>query len=82
MKPLSDCGTELWQIGGADFLLLVDRISGFILCKDVPNKTSAAVIKQLTQWQLDYHPITRLRSDGGPAFKSTEFAEFCDNFGI
>jgi hypothetical protein len=36
----------------------------------------------LTQWQLDYHQITHLRSDGGPAFKSTEFAEFCNDFGI
>jgi transposase InsO family protein len=36
----------------------------------------------LTQWQLDYHPITRLRSNGGPAFKSAEFVEFCGEFGI
>jgi transposase InsO family protein len=82
MAPLSDCGTDLWQLGGKDFLVLVDRFSGFILCRQVPNKTSSAVIEQLTQWQLDYHPITRLRSDGGPAFKSAEFAEFCEEFGI
>jgi transposase InsO family protein len=82
MTPLSDCGTDLWQIGNKDFLVLVDRYSGYIMCKQVRNKTSAVVIEQLTEWMLNYHPILRLRSDGGPAYKSQEFSDFCVEFGI
>jgi hypothetical protein len=82
MCPFSDCGTDLWQEGNDDFLVLVDRFSGYVLCKKVRNKTSAAVISQLTEWMSSYHPILRLRSDGGPAYKSREFSEFCETFGI
>jgi transposase InsO family protein len=82
LRTTSDCGTDLWQIGGKNFLVLVERFSGFILCRNVPNKTSAAAIAQLTAWQPAYHPITRLRSDGGPAFMSAEFLDFCTEFGI
>jgi hypothetical protein len=38
MALLSDCGTDLWQIGEKNFLVLVDRFSGFILCSNIPKK--------------------------------------------
>jgi hypothetical protein len=71
MTLLSNCSTNIWQLGGKNYLVLVYRYSNYMLCEQITNKTSQAVIHQLKSWQNHYHYITTLRSDGGPASNSS-----------
>jgi transposase InsO family protein len=82
MQPFSDVGSDLWQIGDENYVVLVDRFSGFILCNKIKDKTSSSVIAELVGWMETYHPIMRLRTDGGPCYKSREFDNFCLRYGI
>ena len=56
--------------------MLVDRYSGYLWVKRFTKLTSSAVISHLNDWFLEYGFPERLRSDGGPQFRS-EFASYC-----
>jgi hypothetical protein len=47
MLPMSDCGTDIWEYGKKKYLILIDRLSGFILCENIPKMTLKDVIAQL-----------------------------------
>ena len=76
LMPMQSIGTDLFSLEGTDYLIMVDRYSGFI-CSEKLNKTNTtAIINQLTKWfNLLGWPDT-IRSDGGPQFR-TEFDSFC-----
>ena len=77
--PMDSIGTDLFSYAGKDYLIIVDRYSGFVLCSEhIPNTNSANIIKILSKWFniLGFPKI--LRSDGGPQLRS-EFDTFCNN---
>ena len=80
--PMDTIGTDLFSHAGKDYLIAVDRFSGYIMCSDIlKNTNSANIIKTLNNWfNILGFPKT-IRSDGGPQFR-TEFDEFCKNYNI
>ena len=80
--PMDTIGTDLFSHAGKDYLVAVDRFSGYILCSEkLTNTNSANIIKTLNNWfNILGFPKT-IRSDGGPQFRS-EFDEFCKNNNI
>ena len=62
-----ECAADLFTLHGHDYIVLVDRFTGFICCQ---------VNKTCTSWfDLLGWPET-IRTEGGPQFRS-EFDEFC-----
>ena len=74
--PMTDVGTDLFQIGHNHYLVLVDRYSGFPFVEKLTKPSTSAVIKVLTNWFNTFGWPERLRSDNGPQYR-TEFDEFC-----
>ena len=76
---LKECAADLFSLHGNDYIVLVDRLTGFICCEKLAKTSTASILMKLTFWfnLLGWPEI--IRSDGGPQFRS-EFDEFCKNF--
>ena len=79
--PMHSVGTDLFDHTGTNWLVLVDRFSGFILASKMNKTTTEAVTKRLRSWFIDLGFPHTIRSDGGPQFR-TDFQLFCESNGI
>ena len=79
--PLDLMCTDLFQYAGKEFLVLVDRFSGFLWVDQLKWTNTAAVVDRLFQWFGDWGFPKVLRSDNGPQYRS-EFIAFCDKYKI
>ena len=60
----------------------VDKVSQFMLCRQIPNQKTTTVARVLEEWSLTLGLPTVVKSDGGPCFKSAPFSKFCKEYGI
>ena len=76
-RPGQDGSADLFDHGGKQFLVYVDRYSTWPVVKQW-NKTPTAreVISSLQDTFRDLGIPTRIRTDGGPQFKAREFQDF------
>ena len=74
--PMTDVGTDLFQIGHNHYLVMVDRYSNFPFVSKLTKLNTSSITKVLTDWFNTFGWAERLRSDNGPQFR-TEFQEFC-----
>ena len=79
--PMTDVGSDLFQIGHNHYLVMVDRYSGFPFVAKLKSLTSSSIIKILTDWFNTFGWPERIRTDNGPQYRS-EFDEFCKQFNI
>ena len=79
--PMSHMGTDLFQLRGAHWLVLVDRFSGFPFVARLRRTWTADVVAVLTGWFRQFGWPRAIRTDGGPQFRG-EFKEFCAKYGI
>ncbi len=68
--PMEALGTDILNCGGKDWLVVVDRYSGFPLVRQLHSMASAAVIRRLDAIFWEFGLPNRVRSDGGPARNS------------
>jgi len=80
-QPLSDVGVDLFQLSGRHYLCMVDSFSGYPFIHALSSLSTNSVTKKLTEWFLLFGFPERLRSDGGPQFRS-EFSSWCLKYGI
>ena len=78
--PMEMCSIDLASGGGNDYLVMVDRYSGYIFAAQLHQTSTKDIIKHLKRWMFDFGMSKVLRSDGGPQFRS-EFNDFCDSIG-
>ena len=78
LAPMSDVGVDLFQCAGKDFLLMVDRFSGYPFVQKLTTTTTKAVTSVLSQWFSLFGYPQRIRSDGGPQFQGP-FREYCED---
>ena len=74
--PGSHYGTDLCYFEGQDWIVLVDRYSGYIFAKRLSKTNTAAVCGFLTDVFLEVGWPMVIRSDNGPQFRS-EFKAYC-----
>ena len=67
---------DLFSSDGADYLVAVDRFSGFPFVAPLRRPSTACVTKALKRWFLDWGIPGSIRADSGPCFRQ-EFNEFC-----
>ena len=69
---------DLGMQKGTQYLILVNRYSGWPLVRLLTKLDTGAVILILTDWFLEHGKPISIRSDGGPQFQS-EFTLWCEN---
>ena len=79
--PLDLMCTDFFQYAGKDFLVLVDRFSGYLWVDQLKRTNTAAVVDRLFQWFGDWGFPKVLRSDNGSQYRS-EFIMFYDKYNI
>ncbi|CAA9994686.1 unnamed protein product, partial [Nesidiocoris tenuis] len=77
-RPFVDVSMDLFSTGGKNFMVYVDRLSGWPIIVQFGTRcpNSAAVINSLRRIFSDTGIPIRIRCDGGPQFSSLEFKEF------
>ena len=81
LSPMSHVGVDLADIAGKDYLIMVDRYSGFPFAAQLKRTDTATVTAKMKSWFMDFGIPAVIRSDGGPQFRSI-FTEFCEELGI
>lgn len=80
--PMEALGMDIFHCGGKDWLVIVDRYSGFPFVRRLPSLSSAATIRALEQILWEFGLPDSIRSDGGPQFTSSEFKDFLHSLDI
>jgi len=75
-QPMSAVAADLYECKGRDYLILVDRYSGWPFVARLNSTTTSTITKTLEAWFLDWGWPAAMIADGGPQFR-TEFKEFC-----
>ena len=77
-RPMESVGSDLFSYAGKDYIIMVDRFSGFVMCSDpLRSTTSEKIIALLDSWfQILGYPKT-IRTDGGPQYRKP-FSDYCD----
>ena len=75
-EPMEQVGADLFDFQGQDWIVMVDRFSGFPMAARLTKTTTEAVTTQLTKWFHDWGFPKRIRTDGGPQFRRA-FDEYC-----
>ena len=73
---MTDVGSDLFQIGHNNYLVLIDHYSYFRFVEKLTKLSSPAMIKVLNGWFNTFGWPECLRSDNGLQYR-TEFDEFC-----
>ena len=80
-RPFEAVSLDLGKQSGKEHLILADRYSGWPNVKPLKKLDTTAIIKILTDWFIDMGKPERIRTDGGPQFRS-EFTAWCKKVGI
>ena len=72
------CSVDLGMLKGVNYLVLVDRFTGWPMVKRLTKLDTNAITKILEEWFYDMGKPIRIRSDGGPQFRSG-FKDWCRN---
>ena len=80
-SPMSQVACDLFDYAGHNWLVMVDRYSGFPFAQRLNKTTTSDITKLLTKWFQDFGFPQVIRSDGGPQFRS-EFESYCKSHNI
>ena len=80
-RPFEAVSIDLGKQNGVQHLILADRYSGWPMAKPLKRLDTTAITDILEEWFIDTGKPERIRSDGGPQFRS-EFTEWCKKQGI
>ena len=80
--PFERVASDLFELKGVVYLLLVDYYSRYIEVNKLPSLTSASVIIALKASFSRYGIPTTLVTDNGPQYTSQEMKEFADLYGF
>ena len=83
-RIFEDLSCDIFTHAGRDFLVCVDRLSNWPVMFQFPrgDTTSRQVIPALREVFVTLSVPVRLRTDGGPQFKSREIAAFLRRWGV
>ena len=79
--PMDSVSVDLFHYGGKEYLVMVDRYSGFTWVTPLSSTITSKITSHLLQWFLDFGFPQTIRSDGGPQFRS-EFDSFLEEHNI
>ena len=77
-RPFEAVSVDLGYQNGTNYLVLVDRYSGWPMDKPLKKLDTTAVTSILDDWFLEHGKPVDLRSDGGPQFRR-DFDQWCES---
>lgn len=80
--PWEKVGTDIGELNGKSFLVIVDYYSNFIEAMPLPDTQARTVIQLLKASIARFGIMKTLISDNGPQYSSGEFKDFINNYGI
>ncbi len=81
-EPIQAVSMELFAAGSSDYLVMVDRHSGYSWVLRLTTTTSLAVTRAIMEW-FEYFGLPKsIRSYGGPQFRGEAFKKYCKDNGI
>ena len=80
--PWQKAATDLFELKGATYLVVVDYFSRFPEVIQMKSTTCRGVISALKTLFARYGIPEVLVNDNGPQYSSTEFAEFATAYGF
>ena len=80
-EPMEAIGTDFFHEKGRNYLILVDRFSGYIWVRKTQSQTTDTVIKLMTPIFREFGFPQSVESDGGPCYRDA-FTEWCRSNGI
>lgn len=81
--PFQMAGADLCSYGGQEYLVYVDKLSGYCrLWKLGTTTTTPHIISGLQYWFVEMGIPVKLTTDGGPQFSSAEFQRFCQDWNV
>ena len=81
-RPMEVLDTDLFEWDGKHYVVICDRLTGYLWSERLPNQTSAAVIKVLRRICREYGYPNVVYSDGGLCYTSFEMLDFAKEHGI
>ena len=83
-RIFEDVSSDLFAHAGRDFFVYVDRLSGWPVIYQLPrgDTTSRQIIRALRDVFVSLGVPVRLRTDGGPQYRSRELASFLKRWGV
>ena len=82
MKPMEEVSCNNMVIDGQNFLVLVDRSSGFLMCEEVNSLSSSTMSRTMEKiFTYTNYPQT-IQSDNATCFSSSEFSAWCKSRNI
>ena len=76
-----ECAADLFCLNSNEYLVLVDRLTGYLCCEKVTKTSTSSILLKLTNWFNLLGWLETIRTDGGPQFLS-EFDDFCKTVSI
>ena len=77
IRPMQKVSCDLYHWDNKNYLIAVDRYSGYPFTSPLRQLHTTAVTQCLDNWFLVYGYPEVVKSDGGPQFR-TEFAQYCE----
>ena len=78
---MEELGVDYFDALGTNWLVAVDRYSGYAWTAKITKATMENTLTQLVAWFDEFGWPKRIRSDGGPQFRQA-FTSFCKLHGI
>ena len=72
---------DFCEYGGKDYIVMVDRVTGYIRAEQTPNQGTDSAIKVVQNWSTLFEYPYRVISDSGGAFRKT-FIEKLKKFNL
>merc|ERR1712002_569288 len=70
LSPNHTLNADFCEYGGQDYMVLVDRLTGYIMAEKTPNKGTDSAISVVRNWGLLFGFPIRIISDDGPAYRN------------
>ena len=80
-SPMESVSMDLFSLNQSDYLVIVDRFSGFPWVFKLRNLNTEAVLNCFRQVIRTFGAPKTCRTDGGPQFRQP-FVRFCEEWGI
>ena len=80
-RPFEAVSADLFEVAKKNYLVCVDRYSGYPLVARLAKTDTAAIIRQLRHWISSWGKVDSIWTDGGPQF-GERFTQWCETKGI
>ena len=69
VQPMLHIATDLFELQGDTYIILVDQYSGYAWTVKLPRKDTRSICESLTHWFMEYGWPSYIGTEGRPQFR-------------